>query len=210
MPTLTITSRPRGRRGNETAAQVVGGVLSTTPLGPIGEAFAQALFSGTAPKPPPAVQVDSDTGALRILGRDGEPLAVQPVQAAILSDIWLGNRPASIVGKRWRETARALEQEGRAFRALPIEQPENPPMPNYPYIPPGGLAGFNNMTMASRLALSRAPGTKSRRRRRKAKKAVPRTAKRGAKRAASGNRKFVKGSAAAKKFMAKLRRMRKR
>lgn len=72
-------------------------------------------------------------------------------------------------------------------------------------IPPGGFAGFAQMTPASRIAL--APSTPTRnapKRRRKAKKAA-RTAKRAAR--ARGGRKLKFGSPAwRKKYMKKARR----
>lgn len=62
-------------------------------------------------------------------------------------------------------------------------------------IPPGGFAGNNQMTWASRLALRSANGTTSRRRKRKSKKARGRRAKK-AKRASGGTRKMKFGSPA--------------
>jgi hypothetical protein len=81
------------------------------------------------------------------------------------------------------------------------------------FIPPGGMAGFSQMTGASRLALTRGArgrSTGTRRRKRRAKKASPVRRKRKARAAKGRRRKLVKGSAAAKRFMASIRRKRRR
>lgn len=78
-------------------------------------------------------------------------------------------------------------------------------------LPPGGMAGFAQMTGASRLALTRgARGrtTGTRRRKRRAKKASPVRRKRKARASSGRKRKLVKGSAAAKRYMASIRRKR--
>jgi hypothetical protein len=78
------------------------------------------------------------------------------------------------------------------------------------FIPPNGLAGFAQQTPAVQALYarrSRSGGGSRRRRKKKAAGAVKRRAKRAGKRSA---KKFVKGSAAAKRHMAKLRKMRKK
>lgn len=77
------------------------------------------------------------------------------------------------------------------------------------FIPPGGIAGFSQMTPASRIALTGTSGRASRRKRRKKAKQALRRARSGVKRAPRAARKLVKGSAAAKRFMARLRAKRK-
>ena len=80
-------------------------------------------------------------------------------------------------------------------------------------VPPGGFASNAQQTGATQLLFAKASGARggrtTQRRRRKAKAAKPRAAKR-AKRAkrANGSR-LKKGSAAAKAYMAKIRRKRK-
>jgi len=95
--------------------------------------------------------------------------------------------------------------------------PNNPPFPVWEsdnmgiLIPPGGMAGFSQMTGASKLALtrgSRGRSTGGRKRRRKAAKTRTKRAKRTKRRA--GKRKLVKGSAAAKRYMASIRRKRRK
>lgn len=78
------------------------------------------------------------------------------------------------------------------------------------FIPPNGLAGFMQQTPAVQ-ALYRKGRTASggRRRRKKKAAAAPKRRARRAKAKRAGA-KFVKGSAAAKRHMAKLRKMRKR
>jgi hypothetical protein len=77
-----------------------------------------------------------------------------------------------------------------------------------PIVPPGGFFGFAQQTPAAQRSMgamrSRASGTRKRRRKAKKAAAAPRRRRR-----SSGN-KFTKGSAAAKRHMAKLRAMRKR
>lgn len=75
------------------------------------------------------------------------------------------------------------------------------------FIPPNGFAGLAQQTAAVQNIYSR--GRRSgggRRRRKKTAAAAPRRKKR---RAAAGNR-FKKGSAAAKRYMAKIRKMRRK
>lgn len=78
------------------------------------------------------------------------------------------------------------------------------------FIPPGGVMGFANMTPASQLALTRgARGTRRSPKRRKTRTKKARKAKtRRTKRAKPARLK--KGSAAAKRYMAKIRRKRKK
>lgn len=96
-----------------------------------------------------------------------------------------------------------------AVRLLAPPPPSGGPVADF-YIPPGGFTGFAQMTPASKAALSSVGRSRRRKRRKKAKQAVRRarsTARRAARRAVK--KRFVKGSAAAKRHMAKLRRMRK-
>jgi hypothetical protein len=84
-------------------------------------------------------------------------------------------------------------------------------------IPPGGFAGFNQMTSASRAALTGGKTTRKRRKKRakkakrsKAASAIARKLGSGSiRRKSSRRKKLVKGSAAARKFMAGLRAKRK-
>lgn len=80
------------------------------------------------------------------------------------------------------------------------------------FIPPNGLAGFMQQTPAVQALYRKGSGGGGRRRRKKkAAGAVKRRVKRAGKRAVKrGAAKFTKGSAAAKRHMAKLRKMRKR
>lgn len=85
-------------------------------------------------------------------------------------------------------------------------------MPNVkqPIVPPGGFAGFSQQTQATQALFSAALKKKTVRKKRTRKKAAKkRPAKRKTRRKKAGKR-LVKGSAAAKRRMAQLRRMRKR
>lgn len=81
-------------------------------------------------------------------------------------------------------------------------------------IPPGGMAGFSQMTPASRLALTGSRGVSRRRKsssktRRKAKATRKKPRSRSASRGTKSKR-FVKGSAAAKRYMASIRKKRRK
>jgi hypothetical protein len=86
-------------------------------------------------------------------------------------------------------------------------------MPNV-IVPPGGFAGFAQQTPATQAmfrAAGRRGGVKSARvRRRKRKSAARTTVSRKRRRTKSRPARLVKGSAAAKRYMAKIRRKRKR
>ena len=83
------------------------------------------------------------------------------------------------------------------------------------WIPPGGFAGFAQSTPAmiqnTRSAGRATMGTGTKRRRSRKKKAagVKRRAKRASSRKSSKKARLVKGSAAAKRYMAKIRKLRK-
>lgn len=77
------------------------------------------------------------------------------------------------------------------------------------YIPPGGVAGFAQMAPASRIALTKGTNGGGARRRR-AKKAKPTRRKRVKASGRRGRKRLVKGSAAAKRFMANLRKRRRK
>lgn len=82
-------------------------------------------------------------------------------------------------------------------------------------VPPGGFAGFAQQTAATQAMFQRAGrlgGTRSATRRRRKKKTAAKTVRRRRRKSASGRsrRKLVKGSAAAKRYMARIRKMRRR
>lgn len=78
------------------------------------------------------------------------------------------------------------------------------------FIPPGGFVGWANQTPATQAMLGRRGASAKRRSRTKSQNARPRRKKAAARRARKAGGRFTKGSAAAKRHMAKLRRMRKR
>lgn len=78
------------------------------------------------------------------------------------------------------------------------------------FMPPNGFAGLAQQTSAVQSLYRKGRGG-SKRRRKSATKKVARTAKRRVRRAAAGKAKrLVKGSAAAKRYMSKIRKMRKK
>lgn len=78
------------------------------------------------------------------------------------------------------------------------------------YIPPNGFVGAGQQTQATQLIGARMPSSAPRKRRRKAaaKRAAPKRRRRTAK--AKRPARLVKGSAAAKRYMASIRRKRRR
>ena len=81
-------------------------------------------------------------------------------------------------------------------------------------VPPGGFAGFAQQTDATKALFARAGrkgGLRSAAKRRRKKAAKPRRASRGRARATRrGKARLVKGSAAAKRYMARIRRKRRK
>ena len=79
-------------------------------------------------------------------------------------------------------------------------------------VPPGGFAGFSQMTPAVQALLGRSPGRPTTRRKTRKKTTRKKTTRRSTRRTTAKKKpaRLVKGSAAAKRHMAKLRRMRKK
>jgi len=172
-------------------------------------------------------EFDTDTGEVRIelpkkargvigrtlLNRGGEALSANAafLEQELERSIRTGSVVPTLPGA-YRELASLLLEQAAIF-PMATEPQGQYDMPGV--IPPGGFAGFAQMTPASRLALGggkaakRRTKKKAQRTRNKAKKArkVARNAKRRTKRA--GKKKLVKGSPAARAFMARLRAKRK-
>lgn len=81
-------------------------------------------------------------------------------------------------------------------------------------VPPGGFAGNAQQTSATQLMFAKASGSRggrtTQRRRRKAKAAAAPRRRKKTRARARGKARLVKGSAAAKRFMASIRRKRKK
>lgn len=214
-----------GSRKPKTHFEPIGKVLDTATFGiPIASSSLRALdklFSG--PKPLP-IELDTETGVARLVhtpktpgnGPSARNNALAEMEStirareAMISDAWrTGTMPASLP-KKYRAQVQALLDQRAEFYTPPAAA--TPDFIQYggdmsSIIPPGGFTGFAQMTSASRAALTNGlrglRGTKKRRSK-KAKKA-------GTKRRRSRKgKKLVKGSAAAKKFMANLRKRRKK
>lgn len=225
MSLIRIDSGTKVKRGKPEVGRVIGSTVGSV-FGPVGSAIGsrvgEVLFGPTQLRPAPSIEVDTDTGNVSILDSSGAALTNRNPLEAVLGEVWAGTRPASVVGKRWRSSAELLRAEGEAYRATPKPPATEVPEPSWSQydmassiIPPGGMAGFNQMTSASKLALfpRRSGGSKKRKKRSAApKRKSTRKRTTGAKRAKRSTgkaAKFVKGSAAAKRYMAKLRKMRK-
>lgn len=179
--------------------------------------------------------LDTETGDVSIplvLGGAGRGIAARA--RPLLDDIeraleqtWRTGEIAPGVPAAYSAVAGAILDARQRFGAPPTTTAETTsPWSQYEMasalIPPGGMAGFLQMTPASRLALTggRSRGSRRSRSRRKAssrkRSANSRRASRTRKRSAASSKssrtskRFVKGSAAAKRYMARLRKMRKR
>jgi hypothetical protein len=126
------------------------------------------------------------------------------------------------IPRGYQQFADEIAALGQSHLARPPPQAQSPDVITLPrsdmgqnfmggFIPPGGVAGFNQMTPSSQLALTRgARGTRTRSKRRKTRTKRTKTRKARKTRTKRGKAKrFVKGSAAAKRYMAKIRRKRK-
>jgi hypothetical protein len=124
------------------------------------------------------------------------------------------------IPKAYSGMARDIAAIGAAKLAQPVPVAQPPEQITLPrtdtgqnfmggFIPPGGVMGFNQMTPASQLALTRGGRGRSTGARRKKRKTKTKTRKTRRTKKAKGKR-FTKGSAAAKRYMAKIRRKRKK
>lgn len=217
MPIITINP---GRRKDRTHAADVGSRL----YGYIGNFVGSGIDALFARKKAYPFEVDTETGKVDLLtSRDylklkfpaGYARATRKDAAleALIQSAWsTGAAPPGLPG-RYRSAVQELIAQKALFPPSAVA-----PEPFTQYgdsmitIPPGGFAGFNNMSPASKLAL-KFPGMGGRssgKRRRKSKKASSGKRRKKAARKSGGRKraKLVKGSAAAKRFMANLRKKR--
>lgn len=237
MPTIRIDPA-KGAQRKVQAGQTVGAAIGKAFGGPglvlfaakMGGDFIKVL---TKKEPVFPFEVDTDTNQVKLLAPD--PLQFDApkyrvlapkirarndeVQAA-LQAVWNAGEIVPQLPKRYRDLAGELLSQRAIFyrdAAPPDAAPTVTEGAQYTgaysmagIIPPGGFAGFAQMTPASKAAqgfnrLSRSAGRRTRRKKAK-------STKRRAKKTKSRKRKagkLVKGSAAAKRFMANLRRKRK-
>lgn len=237
MPVIRIDPAPK-RGKKRIAAQTVGTIIGKAFGGPglvlfgakMGDSFGK-LISKKEPVFP--VEVDTETNVLRLLAPDPKAsintktrvLAPRidklnnQVQSA-LQEVWNTGQIVGQLPKRYRDLAsELLSQRAILYRDTqpPAVSPTITEGAQYTgeysmagIVPPGGFAGFAQMTPASKAAqgfgkLLKSVRGATRRKKRKSKAGGKR------KRKASGRKgkKLVKGSAAAKRFMAALRRKRK-
>jgi hypothetical protein len=174
------------------------------------------------------IEVDTETGKVtaitvdKFAGKATYSVNLRNTQgrqaaAALEQTYATGELPQSLP-PGYRATAQMIAD---LHHSNPIEVAEDlPPAQDQPgdsqwgydmggFLPPGGLAGFSQMMGVSKLALTRGSRGKSvrsgKRRRKRTKTAKPRKRK-AAKRSKA---RLVKGSAAAKRYMASIRRKRK-
>lgn len=241
MPIIRIDPPKRGRQPSTSIGKgAAEGFVTGGYLGAIAGAVRGLTEKRDPSRHNVPLEVNTDTGTVTALlqergkhhGRDRDIARQQragDIVAPILEKIYRDGVMRD-VPKEYRETARVVQE-------LSYSNPYTPPEPDYSryegiadikreeqpreqfeedysmggFIPPGGMAGFSQMTGASRLALTRGARGRTagtRKRRRKAKKARPAKRKRKARAAKGRKRKLVKGSAAAKRYMASIRRKR--
>lgn len=238
MPIIRIDPGKKAQR-KEQRGQAVGAIIGKAYGGPglvafaakMGGDFVQVLKNfGKEPVYP--FEVDTETNRLTLLAPDysksvntktrvlaPKMQAADKAVEAILQQVWNSGEIAALLPKRYRPQVQELLSQ----RAILYREPE-PPGPTetegaqypigsnvtMPIVPPGGFAGFAQMTPASKYAqgiskLGKLAKRLTRRRKSKKKAGGKRKRKAGGKRKA----RLVKGSAAAKRYMAALRRKRK-
>ena len=188
MATIQITGSggKRSRRREGAAA----GQLAGSIYGPWGSAIGGflggavgSLFGGS--KPARAVTLDTDTNQVRLLTRDESGYAtttasgkklreLEQIQRE-LAEVWTTGNLLG-VPRKYLPAARLIAAERNAAHSSvkttappPGEQPWRQYEMASSIIPPGGMAGFSQMTPASRLALLGRSGLRKSSRRRKSK-----------------------------------------
>ena len=234
MPTIRIDPGKQGNRKRAAVTQVgaLVGAATRIPFADVAGAVVGDMLGGALFRKEPVypVEIDTESNLLRLLAPDPaqsinrktKTLAPQitarnvAVQSA-LQQVWDTGEISAQLPKRYRDVANEIITQRVLLRVESAPAPTVTEGAQYTgeysmagIVPPGGFAGFAQMTPASKAAqgfnkLIRSAKKATRRRKKKAG-----GAKR--KRKSSGKRrgkKLVKGSAAAKKYMAALRRKRK-
>lgn len=237
MPTIRIDPGARGNRKRvavqnvgASAGAAVGGAFGSIAGAKIGDMLGGALFRKEPVFP---VEIDTETNRLRLLAPDPaqsinrKTKTLAPRIAALnsavesaLQGVWDTGVVSGQVPKRYRDVATEIISQRALLRVDAEPTPAAPTETSGAQytgdfsmagiVPPGGFAGFSQMTPASKAAqgfgrLLRSAGGRKRRKKRKASGAKRKRAS-GKKR---GKKRLVKGSAAAKRYMAALRRRRK-
>jgi hypothetical protein len=173
------------------------------------------------------IEVNTDTGQVVAFAGKNKKQTERGARAAPLLAVALATGVAP------KKLPSGYREIGRQVAALHFSNPPEVAAPDEPaqdqpefkqfdygdndmggFLPPGGLAGFSQMVGASKLALMRGGRGKGRVgiRKRRTKRKAARVAKRRKRvaRKAKGRARLVKGSAAAKRYMASIRKRRKR
>lgn len=241
MPTIRIDPGARGNR-KRVAVQNVGATAGAALFGAfgsaagakIGDMLGGALFRKEPVFP---IEIDTETNKLRLLAPDPTQsinrktktlapriTALNSAVESALQGVWDTGTISAQVPKRYRDVATEIISQRALLRVEAEPAPASPAITEGAQytgtysmagiVPPGGFAGFAQMTPASKAAqgfgklLGSAKRYTSRIGRKKRKKRAGGKRKRKASGKRKG-RKLVKGSAAAKRFMANLRRKRK-
>lgn len=237
MPVVRIEPGARGNRKRvavqnvgASAGAAVGGAFGSIAGAKIGDMLGGALFRKEPVFP---VEIDTETNRLRLLAPDPsqsvnrktKTLAprIQALNSAVesaLQAVWDTGTVSAQVPKRYRDVATEIISQRALLRVDAEPAPAAPTETSGAQytgefsmagiVPPGGFAGFAQMTPASKAAQGflRAGRSAGRKRRKKAKSTKRRARKKASGRSRKG--KLVKGSAAAKRFMAALRKRRRK
>jgi hypothetical protein len=194
----------------------VGGAFGAKEIGAgIGSLFGN-LIDGKSTRP---VEIDTETNKLVLLDKRGNPIDSET--ARILQQVWdTGSVPSNLRQKYWGTAQEIFRQRQDYYQRPAPVSPIETETSGAQYtgdnsmigiVPPGGFAGFAGMTPASKMAMrvKNFGGTIGGKRRRKKKKASSGGKRKKRASAKRGKKRLVKGSAAAKRFMANLRKRRK-
>lgn len=235
MPTIRIDPGKRGNRKRDAVTTVgaLAGSATRIPFADVAGAVVGDMLGGALFRKEPVypIEIDTETNMLRLLAPDPaqsinrktKTLAPQitarnvAVQSA-LQQVWDTGEISAQLPKRYRSVANEILTQRVLLRVESAPAPTTTEGAQYTgdysmagIVPPGGFAGFAQMTPASKAAqgftklVRSARGSNRKRRKKKSSGTKKRKRKSGGKRRA----KLVKGSAAAKRFMAALRRKRK-
>ena len=219
MPIVRIDPPKRKRTSFFEGAKRLGAFFGN-PVGTLVQSV-QDIHAPTAGGTFFPTELDTETGEVTIeIPKKGKGLLgryvprLRPLGDALERQLEASIRAGSVVPSlsgAYRDLGQLLISQSALF-----PRSETTPTGQYDMagiIPPGGFAGFAQMTQASKLALGGRMKSKRKKKSRKARKARKvakrKTRKVAKRRVKKAGKKFVKGSAAAKAHMKRLRNMRK-
>jgi len=204
------------RKATTWAGGFIGGAFGMKEIGAgIGSLFGN-LIDGKGTRP---VEIDTETNNLVVLDKRGNP--INSATAKLLQEVWTtGSVPSNLRQKYWKTAQEIFRQRQDYYQAAAPVSPVETETSGAQYtgansmigiVPPGGFAGYAQMTPASKAAqaVNSVKNFFGKKRRKKRKASGTKTRKKRASGKKRGGKRLVKGSAAAKKYMASIRRKRK-